>query len=261
MNKLLIILLFLPLFADAQIGLLLRPLDAGGIDTIPSTLPGLVQWLRADTFVITTGTEVDNWNALVVGRNFQDFSNKPDYYGSGTTAYIDFPSNDILYRPAFGGGLNLYGNERTVILVIYSEGTSGFIYNHIGVSSDGGKFQINANASIDVDGGLQTFTSSDIPLNEWCVLRAQAEDLDASSSIEVDETRLYVNGSESTITVAGNNTTINTTTTRTQYLAGGPFSGFWTGRVKEVIVYNRILSSVEITALQNYFNTRYSITF
>ena len=124
MNKLLIILLFIPFFADAQIGLLLRPLptETGGVIPLyPGNITDLVSWIVADSTASVTysGGTTTVAKDLVTNTSFTLVSPAPGHDGEA----IVLSSGTTYNVSAFGGTLPSFSGNFTIAGV--SENVSG----------------------------------------------------------------------------------------------------------------------------------------
>jgi hypothetical protein len=100
MNKLFIILLFIPFFADAQVGMLLRPLEeeAQGTPSGPGLISDLKIWFRADTLVTYPSNEYQHIGNIVTNEDadfmYQDGQNTISYQ-AGQTSYTVYSNGAV----------------------------------------------------------------------------------------------------------------------------------------------------------------------
>jgi hypothetical protein len=261
MNKLLVILLFIPLFADAQIGMLLRPLEeeeTGGGPSMPAPneISDLAVWIRADTLVTLSGSTITDLKEIVSGTSANAILGSPQLSGdhivfSATGSYIYWFS----LSPTLNGSAITYvivydpGNNNEFVLA--GNGSTAFST----VKPTGGYSELDASFGT-LEGNI-TFSSG------WTdksvvVIRAPAPKTTSTVELRVNDTDI---GVSSTTGSSAIDEPLNTIAIGVGYdYTGSATPKFAQGDFYELIIYDRELTSTEEDNLVQYLYNRYSIT-
>jgi hypothetical protein len=227
-----------------------------GVTFVPTGLPGLVLWLRADmgvTFNSNTNTQVSGWTdqsgkgnsvTQATSGNQPTFTSGPG--GSTTTLpFIAFAKASSQFLS--GGTAPAAVNNCTIFTLVKSTATDGSnrtIYtignttNGLSVfQNSGGNRVVNLNGvASDADGAWTT---------SWELWEV------SSSSANVQT--LSVNGVSHALT---SHTAIAASATQFVGSQDGTPSFPFDGDINEIIVYNRVLSAGEFTQVENYERQR-----
>lgn len=209
---------------------------------------GLVQRLRADSSVVTSGSFVTNWNDVSGAGNSvaQTTSGlQPTLVSNslnGKPAIHFDASNDYLQG---GAALDLRNSAFSIFVVAKPTAGDGNYFAMLSSEC----FRYAANNTKYKNGGTLTYSGT---------LLASLQSIKRSSAGVVTVTR---NGTQ---LASGSIVTASTTCVNFRIggdgLSGiGGFDGY-NGDIAEVIVYNYELSSAETQAVQNYLNSRYGLT-
>jgi len=216
----------------------------GGVAT------GLLSWLRADTLLVTSGSNVTAWNGIGAAATSAPGVTMPTYSATGLNGR---PA--VIFTPTQGFRLpNMALGPHTVFVTMRASGTAGVIWEHTANSN-------NVNGSL-----LFGTTGSSVSLLRNSIYQAQnlTTNWSTDNVTRVVSTRLTgvlandrvrFNGTAATLTpTAGFSTATNTPTVITSDLFfghrnQGPSLGM-TGAIAEVAVYNRALSDAEMFAVE-----------
>jgi hypothetical protein len=250
MNKLLIILLFLPLFADAQIGLLLRPFEEAeqGTPSGPGLISDLKIWFRADTLVTYPSNEVTHIGNIVTGEDFiyQDGQNSISYQAGQTTMQFT-QTGQFKLEPTQN---YLFTGDTITVIILHDPSTTG-IQDMIYLddqSTYGTKVQVSKNGvqiRSDKSGNYCYYTGFNLTSVGLFYVEIPAADL-VDSRVEVDGTQYnpqWAFGSQ-------------VMTTNVDEILFGRLNS---GEFYELCVYDRALTSSEKTFITTYFNNRYGL--
>jgi hypothetical protein len=260
MNKLLIILLFLPFFADAQIGMLLRPLEeeetGGGGDgsLYPGDIADLVSWIVADSTASVTysGGEVTSITDLVSGGTFslqpgQSYTN-PQHDGE---AIVIPPSGFVVVQQVTGTKPSVSGNFIIAGVAHNVNQQSRTNATITGLS--------NASSSVGIDySNYDVYVGTDYLT--FPTVRSQKEafviDFTGSTLSDVD---VYVNNS---LLSPSNSPTTSIPSMSPSTAYNFTVSVFNTGTFKiyELLIIDASLSASDREALFQYFYNKHSIT-
>lgn len=244
---------------------LLRPLAAGGFD--PKKLSGLLLWLDAsDASTITTDTGVSEWrDKSGLGQKMEQSSgsNQPAYLtdGIGGKPALGFTaSSSHFMRGTFSHALSgitslVVARVNTGVAVsarIFSLAVSGASADFSGTGHlcPSMRFVTSQAVGCQHDGG--TRVSRDITYDTPFIQCSSQDGTRLSNRVN--------NGAEATHTPASAwSPTMANMMLSTQTSSGSP-GGFLTGRIAEVIVYNREVSADERSTLHQYLGQKYGIT-
>jgi len=244
-----------------QQGMLLAvPADGAGA-LQPNEVDSLVLWLKTDAG-ITTGTGgVSAW-ADQSGNGYDfiqtDTSKRPDY---GTNILNTYSSltfdgvNDVLQQTVLKGTMlvNAAGTNTTIFAVIKITGTNNAIISDAGNSTDRIILQPDYGPSNTTywDVGSATSTgrlSGPLAFSANSIITATR---DGGDMLVRKNSVNELSGSGFTATV---------TAARNVFIGAYDFSGdSLTGDLYEIIVYNRALTTSEISDIESYLNNKYSI--
>jgi hypothetical protein len=227
----------------------------------PANLSGLSLWLKADAGVTLSGSYITAWaDQSGNGRNATSVSNPT------------FVSNAVNGKPAlsFNGESNMTGpavfsgaSQRTFFVVYYTDNEAGVSNSIAGQSNldtpDTGKiFFIQArNDFLDSSPYLAGYAAdvSGPPYanNVWKI---------ASADYNGTTANLYSNGS----LVNFGEVSLNTYNTGDCFTIGciydlgsGGYSEYFSGKLTEIIAYNRVLTGTEHSNVVAYLNTKYAV--
>jgi hypothetical protein len=250
MNKLFIILLFIPFFADAQVGMLLRPLEeeAQGTPSGPGLISDLKIWFRADTLVTYPSNEVTHIGNIVTGEDFmyQDGQNSISYQAGQTTMqFTQTGQFQLLPSPNY-----LFTGDTITVIILHDPSTTG-IQDMIYLddqSTYGTKVQVSKNGvqiRSDRSGNYSYYTGFYLTSKALFYVEIPVADL-------VDS-RVEVNGTQYNPQWAFGSQVM--TTNVNKILFGRLNSGVF----YELCVYDRALTSSEKTFINQYFTDRYGL--
>jgi len=233
----------------------------------PAVVDGTVLWLKADagTAFTTDGNAAGAWSDQSgLGNNASVGNGSPTYVLNGTNntnfnPQIDFDGNDS-YSVASPSLLPTGAAARTYFVVSSSSNTATggeALFAH-GANASGEQVSLTFNGnseqiSVATNGlrrGLSGSTSTDTQLGFF-----------ATSTNNTSSIALGVNGQDQTVNIlSGTDQTINTGSTTANVGADIAGSGFWSGSLGELMVYNRALSAPERQRVESYLALKYGIT-
>ncbi len=241
----------------------------------PDTISDLVVWLSADsnvTFNIPTkkssawGDKSGQSNSVAQST----VANQPLRYGydgasdkskisfNGTTDYLVSDNN----CPLTGNDLTIFYVGKSNALTTSSQRVIGY-RDSSGGGSDRLNFGMQSNGrvwfkAIDDTGNIGNVISSNLDLGtEWHIGRASINNTDFYLQ--------YNNSTEVTASVPlySNNNGFNLVPFRLGFIEqSSPLAGegeYWDGDIQEVIIYNKALSTDEISQVRDYLNNKYKI--
>jgi len=272
---------------------ILFPIDPGAVPTtqeVPGQLEGLSLWYRSDNVVLTNGTEVLQWPDLS-GNGYHlsapTVGQRPEYYTDGTLA------NGLPYISGSGATDMLVGSGFTELSG--GEDTTTFIVSHMTnpVPFPGSAQIFGLPTSITTLTGLKTninffyqgsatapisilfhanlpsppsnFSSNTILLADATITVPSIYTVNInrllSGFLGVEAfnagTPLVLSNIPASNTFVGGNLGFDSFITVMAQLATG--TGHNPARTYEIILYNRILSTLERNQVHNYLGARYGI--
>lgn len=249
-------------------------LQFNGTEYIPTTLPifflptdlgGLELWLRSDRGVTLSGSEVTAW----ADQSGTGDSNK-NMTGAGGSANPTYNSSDSSYNhyPSvnFAGASSQYMNSTTWATTIAQPYTMFIVGNDDGT----------ATTQVFVGGATNTQPWFFVDGSVYAIVAGYSGgsgvlDSTITNTVVPKVFRAEFNGSSSTVSVstATSNVTGSVNAASVGAGTGGVYlgvdaeyeSGHWlNGKIVEVIVYNSILSAMNVALVQNYLGSKYNIT-
>jgi len=227
----------------------------------PADLSGLSLWLKADAGVTLLGSNVTAW-ADQSGNGKNATSIVPPTFESNAKngkPAISFAGTNIMTAPAVFSG----SNSRTFFVVYYTDNTEP-VSNSIAGQSNlatpaaGKIFFIQArNDFLDSSPYLAGY-SADLagPAYENDVWKIASADYDGTNA------SLYWNGDNYNSDVL----TLDTYNTGNCFTIGcfydqaeGGYTEFFSGKITEIITYNRVLNGTERGQVNTYLNIKYAI--
>lgn len=246
---------------------LLRPRASGGFD--PRSLAALTLWLEADQSVLGAahtgvgGTSLNGpvkfWadksgNAYDASKDAADSVCPTLVSGPNGRLALNFDGGDSIGR---AGWLNLSG-EQSVFVVLRNSGSSGRVFtqqNTTGGFDDAIGSTNHIPCIINGATSVSTYTSGafrvsrTLSANTWGVFCSVLNGTSLSSSLD--------NGPEATATLSSS---VSLTLSRYSIGATAGNAALFTGRVAEVLVYQRAVSATERSAVFRYLGGKYAIT-
>lgn len=230
----------------------------------PTQLSGCVVWLAADFGVTTSGASVTAWtNRGSAGGTVSQgtAAAQPTYQATGfgtlSRPYLSCDGGDYLESTA--SSLVTAGTALTVFVACSHDAAAG-----------GGLFAIRRStrflSAIElVAGGVHYASSNGVDAGANIVLAATS--LDNITNVHVarwsfggaGQAPVYARDGAAKTTSSG---TQGTETGATGWMVGGvqPAAQYLTGKLAEVIVYNRALTAQEALLVERYLGARYAIT-
>lgn len=242
------------------------PAGSGISSVIPSDLPGLLIWLKADSLSLSDGDPVALWPDLSGNGNDLSQSNasmKPIFRVNRLNglAALTFDGGDILTRA------NVTISTFTIYTVFRALG-AGLVYDHGDSGSDGSWLYTSTNATIrtkragsisSLDLRLVSNDGTAVPWGGSGRWFMAAHSWGGDHAIH----RLYVAGGIPLMSNAPDNNSVVSGSSATQPFALGAFgdaSGAWlTGEIQEVIVYSPRLTSTQERSILTYLQVRDSL--
>lgn len=227
---------------------------------IPPNVSGNILWLRSDLGVDSTTNpgEVTSWadqSGAGIITSLTAISTRPTYSSTGG------PNNvpRIIGNAALGSGVRLgsgtnlitAGSNRTVYVVCkaVTQGTGGSLvtFRRSGALCT---LQLYSSSFVYSDGvSINNNTSPNFPsITGTTIVRYRYS---SGSKIEC-----RINGADQTIT--GGNVTTESGTAGFDIFGRADAGQGWVGDIYEVIVYNSLLSTDNMTTIENYLSTRYT---
>ncbi len=244
----------------------------------PPITTGLV--LRLDAAVATSfhsnGASASVWDdlsgsgnhvtSILTGSMLTNATNPT--WVSGTNPYVQFSGSSIMSRAS-----SILNSTVGSVFIVSSDVNKGADYALFAVGDDGGSGSYTYNEFCIVNGNTCTHTA---PSN-WIWRQAQCivPTLSSKTIIAsiwnnggVTNTALdhYLNGvkSTNTFTTTGSPTGLTASANRSVFIGSRIYNGFHqplTGRIYEVLVYDRALTATEITSVNNFLKTKYAINY
>mgnify|MGYP000865958856 CR=1 FL=1 len=258
--------------------LFVLPICKSLIAQAPPITSGLV--LRLDAAVATSfhnnGANASVWDdlsgsgnhvtSLLTGSALTGAIN-PTWVG-GTNPYLNFSGSSIMSRSS-----SVLNGTVGSVFIVSSDVNKGADYAMFAVGDDGGSGNYTYNEFCIVNGNTCTHTA---PSN-WIWRQAQCivPTLSSKTIISsiwnnggVTSTALdhFINGvkSTNTFTTTGSPTGLTASANRSVFIGSRIYNGFHqplSGRIYEVLVYNRALTAAEITSVNNFLKTKYAINY
>ena len=238
----------------------------------PNELPGLVLWLKADSITATNGASVTSWpDTSGANRNFNS--------GTGAT-YITAAINNLnalsfngssqYFERAYDAALN---TSTVTAFVLHSPAAIGISTSFLSLRDEtGGNNRgywmsvvtvstINVIRAVFGDGSAGwRFQDSDVvlTLNSWYL---------SDMTISANSVSSYVNAvlQNKTVTPNAYNTVLGGTPMRVGAGGGGALGvtlgNYYSGKVSEIVLFNRAISDSEAAGIRCYFKNRYALNF
>ncbi len=220
-------------------------------------LDSLMLWLRADKGVVLSGTNVTSWTDIISNRTFTNFSANRAQFVNQTSQtfnfhpYIDFSTNNaILYDSIFKGNI-VAGNDVTIIAVRISGATNETSFAYQNKNSEYFSCR-NSDYILSNTENININTSNIIP-----------QIIGANANVAGSQFKVINNGA---ITIDGTTGTTAATINPQHYFTiggetdGTTISNSFTGKIAEIIMYNRRLTDNEIGRIMSYLGIKYGIT-
>lgn len=228
----------------------------------------LCVWLKADTGVITSGSNVTAWNDQSGNnRNFSKYISNtgfPTYTGSAvkftaTAPYGDYNAS-ILALPS--SSLN-FTTPYTLAAVVRTGANNSAIFSKSCNDAKRRKYQISMNSGIvySLEGSGDVYFQYDPGIGTNVNVKRLIITQYQTTSFGL----MRYNGNQ--VATSSNSNTINQTNTAPIYIGASPFasgSGYNAEAstemyVYEILFYNRALSLTELQNLEIYLNLKYTI--
>ena len=229
----------------------------------PTQLSGLAAWYRADQLITQSGGIISGWGDSSgsgdVNKNLSQSTSgdRPTYIASDS-AYNNHPTvNFIGANTQFlysGTWTTPIAGANTIFIIGNDDGNSsianggdgeGFVDTYQDPSNENILFTNTTWGTYVTEGLVSTIPSYGLPTVVAAVFNG------ASSAIYINSSTANITGSDTagglTDLVLGNYNQI----------VSGVLPGYLTGKIAEVIIYSRALTSTEITKVMTYAQTRY----
>ena len=240
-------------------------------ETYPNQIPNLSVWLKADSGVAFNNStrKISSWEDQSENNNnvsqatttkqplrynYDGASDKTRINFDGTTDYLVSDNN-----------CPLTGNDLTIFYIGKADELTSNVQRVVGYRDSAGGGSDRLNFGIDNNTGRVYFKALDDNSNGGQVLSAFLDrglvNHIACAKIEGTEFSLqYNNNTEITDTfVYSNANGFNLAPFTIGYIDAGSVGAYWTGDIQEVIIYNRALSTYEISNVRDYLNNKYKI--
>lgn len=223
----------------------------------PSSLSGLVLWLKADSLALADGTAVSLWQ---------------DYSGLSNNAIQATGANQPLLKTAILNGLPILrfdgvNDTLTIAATLITGGFSVFIVRKSAVSpSSAVALAMKVGTGIAaghflcfVSAGQEqwAFRGNAGPIWNWSVAPAgvwNIVDLQwDGAGFTAPNYRVFLNGSPQGITVGAHGGTGNTSDVSLS-------TNLWNGDIAEIVVYSRKITSTERSNVRNWLSAKWGIT-
>ena len=225
---------------------------------VPYTISGCVWWTRSDLGTTTVAGKVTTWadqsGAAILSNVVQASSSQQPSFtrGGGVNGLPYLTGLDNTVAMTNAANILTAGNDRTVFVV------------YKGTTTTGGSLMSFASASpyICFSAYLASNTYTATSSNTTSEVIAGKPD---TSNLCIETITSHQADSRTVIRINGVNQVVSSTAPPSETGTAG-FSLFscptvsqgFVGDIYETIIYNRILSSSEITTVENYLNTRYN---
>ncbi|MBI1370822.1 MAG: hypothetical protein GC162_19485 [Planctomycetes bacterium] len=243
---------------------LLSATSIASADTI--TTSGLKAWLKGDATIVTSGTDVTQWNDNSGNANnataVSQFPSKVTNAINGLTAVAYTDPVDHLNLPTTGASaLNIVNSDYEIFVVSRSSSTATQFMTGGGFSSGVGSYEMQLNGGLGArflpsttattDGThLDTFADLGVA-NQFTDGRAHV----FNARVDANVGYLRVSGMENGDTV------LNARSSYTNLLTlgvRGNGSLSFVGQMGEVLIYNRALSSTERREVERYLANKWN---
>jgi alkaline phosphatase D len=238
--------------------------DTGGDGIVgPANISNLYAWYRADENVLVNGNAVVGWNDSAGNFNLQVEAGSPTFLdlNLNNKPTIQFTNDTLKYN----GNFKL--SNSTVFMVLQVDNVSTYPRpiswgpaNGISdtSASDGANISYGDGNTI----GLEHLDSA-VRIGDTNITNRPTNFFTYCTTITEVDFRSYLNGQ------------IRTSSNQSDFWASKPFAAFsslfrvgngtdenhpFNGRIAEILIYNRVLSNVEIDDLQNYASFKYNLT-
>lgn len=228
-------------------------------NTLPLSRNGLVMWLRSD-YLNTTGSNVTQWTDLSNSSNHASqtvTANQPTLVQNSINGYpaVNFTTGKYLQVPA--GMANFTAGMSFIAVIAPSTVVANARILDFGNGATSDNIQVREPASTSVALYLYNNTTassvtsaSAITLNKYQVLECLADGAGNAS--------IFTNGILGSQSAAMS--LLNNLTRNNNYIGQGSAGGNnFQGKIAEIIMYNRGLTSAEQAALEGYLFSRYQI--
>lgn len=203
----------------------------------PDALSGLSLWLKADSIGLSASASISTWSGSAGTPNVTQSvaANQPIYQLNSINGYaaVQFDgTNDNMEGPSI--------TAKTAFIVSNYTKSSSF-------NGYAGAFTIDISDPIFTGNDGTTSWSNDFGVGNYYVDGSNTTNLGTLSAYHISYTT-----SDGTVTPETGKIKIGDD----RYLGLGRY---WQGRIAEIIAYDRILSSDELTGVSNYLNDKYNI--
>lgn len=249
-----------------------KPGTGGVAPFDPKSITGLTVWLKADAGITKDGSNlVSDWtDQSGNGNNFSQSSagNKPTYTASAQNGLpaITFDGSSDYMTTAANVTLGTYSIFVVASRAVWANLTNGGIWGHNFATNGlagracgvvGSAFNFWQNNELFSVGNGYGNSQTPYAVGPAGTLANNSYNLIAAGNGSANS---FIRLNKASVVRAVTNATVTSSSTRmslgTWYLAGS--SDFWNGKIAEVLIYNSVLSSSDITKVENYLTLKWN---